>query len=354
MDSYGVLWQKAERGVIIYYCGGVCQVSKRYAKANNKYIDNFNPNEESKFIFYGDLNNLYGCAMSNYMPISDFKWLEKEEIDELTNIGFENLDEESETGYFIECDLFYPSELHNYHNEFPLAPEKYKVNENELSDYQLELIDLLKSAGHKRVATEKLMLTFHPKKKYVLHYKNLKLYLKLGLHLDKIHRILSFKQSKWLKAFIDLNTKLRKNASNTFESDFFKLVSNVFFGKTVENVREHKEIKLALNKNQMKNLIKKPNFETFNIIDEEKAVVKMQKNKVKLNKPIYVGFTVLEYSKNLMYNYHYNVFKKFYKNNIQLLYTGMINLFYIRIFHTNCFFLIQFISFRHRFIHIRN
>jgi len=304
--------------------GGVCQVSKRHAIANNKYMENYNPSEESKFIFYGDLNNLYGCAMTNHMPLKDFQWLNDEQINYLIESGIENLDDESETGFFIECDLDYEEELHDEHNDYPVGPLKYKVPENELSSYQQELINQLKASGHKRVATEKLMLTLHDKKKYILHYRNLKLYLSLGLKLRKIYRVLSFKQTKWLKPFIDLNTKLRKNAKNTFESDFFKLVSNVFFGKTVENVRQHKNVKLALNKRQIKNFIKKPEFESFNIIGENKAVVNMQKNKIKIKNPLYIGTTVLELSKNLMYNYHYKVFKKFYKDKIKLLYTGIL------------------------------
>jgi hypothetical protein len=261
--------------------GGVCQTSKRFARANNKYNDDYNSENPSNYIFYVDVNNLYGTAMSSHMPISNFRWLTQEDINKLEKHGFENINDEGEYGYVIECDLSYPDYLHESHNEFPLAPTKMKINNEELSEYQHELIDMLKIAGHKRVKSEKLMLTLYDKEKYILHYRNLKLYLNLGLKLEKIHRILSFKQSKWLKPFIDMNTNLRK---------------------------------------QSKNWIKKPQFETFNIIDDNKAIIKLQKNKIKLNKPIYIGFTVLEYAKLIMYNYHYNVFKKIYGNNIQLLY----------------------------------
>jgi len=144
----------------------------------------------------------------------------------------------------------------------------------------------------------------------------------LGLKLKKIHRILSYNQSRWLKPYIDLNTQLRKNSTNDFDTDLFKLMSNSIYGKSVEDKRHHLDIKCVLNKNHAKKLLKQPSFESFNIVDENKAIIKMKKNCVTLDRPIYIGFCVLEISKKLMYDYHYNVFKKFYGDNIHLCYTG--------------------------------
>jgi hypothetical protein len=307
-----------ERGIR----GGVSQCSLRMSIANNKYMNNYVENIESKYLFYIDANNLYGYAMVDYMPLNNFKWLSEDEINEFTIDKILSISDSSDIGYVFECDLLYPNELHNNHKEYPLAPEKLKVPTNCLSDYQLNLLDLMKiNVGYKRTVTEKLMLTLYDKNNYIIHYKNLKLYLELGLKIKKIHRILSFNQSKWLKSYIDLNTSLRQKSTNDFESDLFKLLSNSIYGKSVQDKRHHLDIRCVLNVNHAKRLIKKPNFDSFQIIDENKVLIKMKKNSITLDKPIYVGFSVLELSKKLMYDYHYNVFKPFYKNNIKLCYT---------------------------------
>ena len=179
----------------------------------------------------------------------------------------------------------------------------------------------MKSKGINYKPTEKLILDLYDKKHYVLHYKNLKTYLELGIKLTKIHKVLKFKQSKWLEPYIDLNTKLREKAVDKFEQDLFKLMNNSVFGKSCENVRNHINIKIVLSENQAKNYLKKPLFQEFRIIDENKAIIRMRKSKVFLCKPIFVGFSVLELSKKLMYDYHYFIFKKTFNNSIKLCYT---------------------------------
>ena len=131
-------------------------------------------------------------------------------------------------------DLEYPKELHDKHDIFPLAPEHLDIKKEMLSSYKNELVVEL---GVK-VGGEKLCLTLDDKKKYICHYRNMKLYLEKGMKITKVHRILKFKQSKWLAEYIELNTILRKNASNDFEKDFFKLMNNSFFGKVSFNIFE--------------------------------------------------------------------------------------------------------------------
>jgi hypothetical protein len=196
--------------------GGVTQCSKRYAKANNKYLENYDENDKNSYLLYVDCNSLYGYSMADYMPESEFKWLNDEEIKNFER----NIDmylNSTDVGYVIECNLEYPERLHDFHSDFPLAPEKMKIPTKDLSEYQKNLLEIMKDIKYKRVPTEKLMLTLYDKEKYIVHYQNLKLYLSLGMKLKKIHRILSFKQSKWLKTFIDLNTELRKNSTTEFE-----------------------------------------------------------------------------------------------------------------------------------------
>ena len=195
--------------------GGVSMISNRYAKANNKYMgDKFNSNEPSKYIQYLDANNLYGWAMSKPLPTHGFKWMKDNEL----NVW-------EKTPCILEVDLEYPKELHDLHNDYPLAPEQIGVNK-----------------------TKKLIPNLWNKKNYVIHYENLKQCLNLGLKITNIHRGIKFKESQWLKKYIALNTDLRTKARNEFEKDFFKLMNNSVFGKTMENIRNRVNIKLVTDK----------------------------------------------------------------------------------------------------------
>ena len=194
--------------------GGVSMISNRYAKANNKYMKDFDETKESSHIQYLDANNLYGWAMSEKMPYKDFEWSEERDLKKIF--------EDGDVGYVLEVDLEYPEKLHDLHNDYPLAPEVMKIGK-----------------------VNKLTPNFNKKTKYVLHHRNLKQYLGLGMKLTEIHRVISFKQSKWLAPYIALNTQLRTAAKNDFEKDFFKLMNNSVFGKTMENIRNRVNIKLV-------------------------------------------------------------------------------------------------------------
>ena len=150
--------------------------------------------------------------MSEYLPYKEFKWLEN--VDEF---DVNSINEKSDTGYFLEVDLEYPDELHELHNDYPLAPEKLAVSSDMLSKYCKKIADKYEI---KVGDVKKLIPNLGNKTKYVLHYRNLQLYLSLGMKLTKIHRVLKFKQSDWMKKYIDFNTEKRKNADNDFEKDF--------------------------------------------------------------------------------------------------------------------------------------
>ena len=181
---------------------GISYIAKRYAKANNKYMNDYNPKKPSTFITYLDKNNLCGWTMSEYLPYGEFKWLEN--ID-----GFDvmTIDEKSDTDYIFEVDLEYSDELYELHNDYPLAPEKLAVSNDILSKYCKRIDDKYKI---KVGDVKKLIPNLGNKTKYVLHYRNLQLYLSLGMKLTKIHRVLKFKQSDWMKKYIDFNTEKRK------------------------------------------------------------------------------------------------------------------------------------------------
>ena len=224
--------------------GGISMVAEHFARANNKYLkDIYDPQTLQSFIQLVDANNLYGWAMSQMLPTGGFKWVnlkkglitgitESMDRDRSMNEWTDtimNLNEEDSIGYMFQVDLEYPTNLRadETHDNFPLAPESFKIEKELLSPYQQDLGDQL---GVKYGA-EKLCLTLKDKEKYICHARNLKFYLKHGLKLKKIHKILQFDQSRWLKPYIDLNTKLRQEADNEFEEGFAKLMNNSFFGK---------------------------------------------------------------------------------------------------------------------------
>jgi hypothetical protein len=263
--------------------------------------------------------------MNQYLPVNNFHWICEKEF---KSIDWKNIDTQTDIGYVLEVDLTYPAMIHDLHADMPLAPHKLKINNDLLSDYQNKTIEYLKQFGYKRTPTEKLLLTLYDKKNYIIHFENLKLYLNLGLELKKIHKCLKFNQSRFLQPWVELNTNLRKNATNDFAKDLFKLMINSVFGRSIQNNRKHLNIKLALNEKQASKWLVKPNFEQFNIINNDKALIKMRKSTVKLDKPIYVGFTILELSKAHMYNLHYDVFKHYYKDDIKLIYCDTDSLLY--------------------------
>ena len=150
---------------------------------------------------------------------------------------------------------------------------------------------------------KKLVCNLRNKKKYAVHIRSLKQALNHGLKLKKVHRIIEFNQEAWLTTYVDMNTELRKLAKNDFEKDFFKLMNNAVFGKTMENVRKHRDIKLVTTDKRRSKLVSESNYHTINYISENLSIIEMRKTKVKMNKPIYLALSILEISKILMYEF---------------------------------------------------
>ena len=235
--------------------------------------------------------------MSKKLPVNGFKWLDNDVINEEF---IKNYDENDSKGYILEVDVKYSKRLHELHSDLPFLSERMEVNK-----------------------CKKLVCNLFNKKKYVVHINALKQALNHGLKLKKIHRVIKFNQKEWLKPYINMNTELRKAAKNDFEKDLFKLMNNSVFGKTMENIRKHRDIKLVTTDKKRSKLVSEPNYHTINLISEDLSIIEMKKTKVKMNKPIYLGLSILEISRTLMYEFWYDYMKPKYNDKVKLCYTDM-------------------------------
>ncbi|XP_037921412.1 uncharacterized protein LOC119658218 [Hermetia illucens] len=260
--------------------GGITQCSHRHSTANNKYMKNYKEEDPSKYLIRFPMLN-----------IVDFDVL--------------NIAADSDIGYILEVDLEYPISKHDEHNDLPLCPEN-KIPHNS--------------------KTNKLIVDLTDKQKYVIHYRNLQQCIQNGLKLTRIYRILQFKQSSWLKEYIDLNTHYRKMSKNPFEKNFFKLLNNAVYGKTMENVDKRKDVKIVTDwesrgrHSGARVLISKPNFHSAAVFTPNMAAIQMDRVFTCYDKPIYLGFTVLDLSKLKMYDFHYHYMKPKYNDKLILNY----------------------------------
>ena len=201
-------------------------------------------------------------------------------------------------GYFFEVDIEYAKELFNKHQDLPFLPNREKINK-----------------------VEKLLVTsIEDKEKYVIHISDLKQALNHGLVLKNVYRVIEFRQEAWLKPYADMNTKLRTEAKNDFEKDFFKLMNNSVFGKTMENVRNHRDIKLVTTDERRNKLVSEPNYHTTKYFSENLLAIEMRKTKIKMNKPVYLGQAILDIRKTLMYEFEYDYIKRKYQEKARLCY----------------------------------
>lgn len=285
--------------------GGVSTCINRKAIANNPFVENYDANKPTSFIMYLDATNLYGWAMKQYLPQSNFTWMTADEISKLDVLG---IPDTSDTGYVLEVDLEYPPHLQNDHNDLPYCPE-------------------LLIPPNSKFRNSKLIPNFYNKNKYIIHYRNLKQCLEAGLTLHKIYRSLKFKQAPWLQPYIDLNTKLRNQSANAFEKDCFKLKTNSVFGKTMENVDKRIDMKLVTHWEKIGKrrgaeiLMSKPNFKDRVIFCETLVAIQFNRTSVLYDKPMYVGFSILDISKTVIYDFFYNFLKQQYHNKVSLLYS---------------------------------
>ena len=233
--------------------------------------------------------------MSQKLSVNGFNWIK--DVTVIDKKFIKNYDEDSDKGYILEVDVKYPKKLHDLHSDLPFLPKRMKINK-----------------------CKKLVCNLRNKKKYVVHIRSLKQALNHRLKLKKVHRIIEFNQEAWLETYIDMNAELRKIAKNDFKKDSFKLMNNAVFGKTIENVRKHRDIKLVTTDKKRSKLVSELNYHTINCISENLSIIEMRRTKVKMNKPIYLGLSILEISKILVYEFWYDYMKPKYGHNVKLCY----------------------------------
>lgn len=223
------------------------------------------------------------------LPMKDFKWMTDEEVQ---NFDIDTVNLDGNTGYIIECDLHYPRSLHKKHANLPLAPEVLQITFENLSPYAKT--SLIQSDGSKTYKDVKLTSTFYDRTDYVLHCKNLKLYLNLGMKLTKIKRILKFTQDTFLAKYIQKCTEARQNSTTKFESSQFKKLANCVYGKTMQNVRDYIMVKLHTTRESALKAIAKHTYKNHTILSENLVQTNHFTPTIVHDKPIAIGVSILE------------------------------------------------------------
>lgn len=286
-----------ERGIR----GGFVSLVQRHATANNRYMmEGYDPSKPTSYLMYYDVNNLYGMSMSKPLPYGNFRWLSDREV---ANFVVEKAAQEVDRGYVLEVDLTYPQKEHDKHSDLPFCVE-HRV------------------PPHSQSNQPKLVATLNNKERYVIHIDHLRLCKQYGLEITKIHRIVSFNQRAWLKPYMDLNTQHRQKATTDFETNFFKLMNNCIYGKSMENVRKHRDIRLVKQwegRYGARKFVAKPNFKAVKIIADDLVTIELSKVELTYTKPIYLGMVILDHSKVKMYEFHYG-FARQHFGDVSLLY----------------------------------
>ena len=266
-----------------------------------------------KNIVYIDANNLYGFGMSQPLPYDNIKL----ETDNVCLEEILNTPDDNDIGYFLEVDLEYPYKIRQKTKHFPFAPENKTVSKNDFRPYMKSILP------KNYVSHKKLICDWTDKRNYLIHYRMLKFYVRHGMKIKQVHRVISFKQNKWLEKYIDFNTQKRNQAVNDFEKDFYKLLNIAFYGKTMENVRNRCKIEI-IKRDDYNKILRWPRKLTFNGICQSFSNCDSyleKEHEILMDKPIYLGFAILELSKLHMYETYYDILQSYFgQEDLQLHY----------------------------------
>jgi hypothetical protein len=304
--------------------GGICHASVRYARANNKFMGAlYDRTKPTSYILYVDANNLYGWALSQALPDDDYQWVSSEDCRDAMAAFQEKATRDrwydQERHYIFEVDMDYPPELHERDDDYPLAPETMAIETAITGEKQHAL--RTKYFGAVCPSSRKLVCSFLPKRKYVVHGHLLRFYLDRGMKLVKIHRGISFTASPYFEPYIDNNSTMRAlHKDDVVLSPFYKLMNNSIFGKCIENVAKRSDIRLVTEEDKARILAEKPHCLDFRVFEENLIGVEMRKLRHNINKPFQHGFCVLEWSKLKMYKF-YALLKDAFHEKVRMLYT---------------------------------
>ena len=287
------MYEMVEKGIR----GGISMISRRYAKANDPRMgDAYDPSQPTTTLLYMDANSLYPGAMCEKLPVDQFEWEPQPELFDVTQVP-----DDGEIGYICEVDGYFPDTVHDALSDYPPAPEKMRVTPDMLSAFQQEHFPSSKG-------TEKLVPNLLAKEKYVVHHETLKCYIALGFVVTKVHRVIRFRQSAFLRSYMEMNIQKRREAAvigDKARVGTTKLAMNAIFGKTMENVRTHVNIELLTIEKVAKKRIAKPNFKGSKRFHDHLVGVELTRSNVELNKPVVVGLAILDLSKRHMYREFY-------------------------------------------------
>ena len=287
--------------------GGVSYVSTRRVDVK----------EDGGILQYFDFSNLYGWAQMEKLPARNYRWLSSDEIEKL---DIPSLPEFGNKGYALEVDLEYPENIRHKHRHMPMAPDHSFIFWQDLSDYSKECLSATTGKKNTAYRSQKLCGNFHPKRKYFIHYRNLKLYLKHGLKLTKIHRVVEFEQEAFSRNYIKFTAHKRKTSKTAFKKRAAKLYANANFGKWIQNVRKYVDVKIVSKQTLVAKYMGQPGFIDFRVLNDDLIAVFMRKKKVVMDRKFSVGFTILELSKLKMYDCFYEmILPRLGDDNVDLL-----------------------------------
>lgn len=306
--------------------GGITSVPGRYSKI-----------DDDTEIAYLDATNLYGFAMSQPLPLKEHGiWLSDRRSKFFSGktpqqLGQQilSLDARSDKAYLLTIDSHIPEHLHDYFSDYPPLPISRTVEFEETSPHYRSTIDGMLGANGKPmlkhdIKTKKLVLDLKDKKDYTIHLAHLQLLIKLGVEVTRVTEVYESKQEAWMKSYIDKNTNMRNATKNESERSFFKLMNNSAYGKFLQDDRRHRKVDIIVEEKQMEKALRHPMTTNVKLIRDGRyklAVVEKRRKKVKLDKPLIVGITILEWSKYRMYDFFYNTMKRVFGADVRLLMT---------------------------------
>lgn len=315
-----------ERGIR----GGMSAITTRHAKAADGLFDCGQPSTNKRHLLYLDCNGLYGHAMAQPLPIGGFQWKEP---------GAAGFTRDQNTGHWnlppvvagqnwvAEVKLLYPQQLHKLHDDYPAAPYKRAVSFDEISAHSKAVLQANSKKFH---SDEKLLATLEERDHYVVHAAALREYVRLGLVVAEVYRVLCFDESPWLQPYVEHNALRRQQAANAFEKDHYKLLTNSIFGKTMENIRRYRDVRLVMSAEKLLRYTRRPQF--LRLVrfagDGDFGAVELRRTVITLTKPIYAGQAILDISKAHMYNFHYSIVKPEFGDSVRLLFTDTDSLAY--------------------------